>query len=70
MSQPAGKKAGVENIRTLVLSGALDDLRLSLNSPDEAERQEYFRRFERATSKVNWRALHNELRDVIQGAQS
>ncbi len=60
----------VENIRTLVLSGAIGDLKLITtgNSPDD--RLAILARFERATAMVNWDKLQSELAAILQGAQS
>ncbi len=66
MSNPAGISHGVENIRTLVMSGALNDLRLALNSASDSERLALLARFERATAIVNWEKLERELREVIR----
>lgn len=59
-------KAGTDNIRTLVMSGALNDLRLALNSSSDTERLELLARFERATAMVTWPKLEAELREVIK----
>lgn len=66
MSNPAGISHGVENIRTLVMSGALNDLRLALNSSSDTERLELLARFERGTAMVAWSKLEAELREVIK----
>ncbi|HRD32578.1 MAG TPA: hypothetical protein PLS15_12920 [Fimbriimonadaceae bacterium] len=59
-------KAGTDNIRTLVMSGALNDLRLALNSSSDTERLELLARFERGTAMVTWSKLKAELREVIK----
>lgn len=66
MSRNLEQSTGFDNIRTLVMSGALNDLRLALNSASDSERLALLARFERGTAMVTWSKLEAELREVIK----
>ena len=70
MPQNEHRTTSFDNVRTLVLSGAIGDLKLitTTNSPDE--RVAILARFERATAMVNWDKLQSELAAILQEAQS
>lgn len=60
----------LENIRTLVLSGAIGDLKQLVTTNNRDDRLAILARFERATGMVNWDKLQSELAAILQGGQS
>lgn len=55
-----------DNVRTLIMSGALDDLKRAVMAGADTDRLHHLATFERATAIVNWEKLERELREVIR----